>query len=132
MPAILSDHELRFVCTELLHHNDIEVIERGAELCDRPTDANVLNYRAFRAGSVGDQQQQLRHNKVAESRKVVDQILAGKRKKLTKAGATAAELAALSADQVLQDIYNGCAVVNEDNTLVQVPTQHPFNDIVGE
>lgn len=107
------------------------MIERGDKLCDRPTDANVLNYRAFRAGSVGDQQQQLRHNKVAESQKVVDKILAGKRKKLAKAGATEAELAALSADQVLQDIYNGCAVISEDNTLVQVPTQHPFCDIGG-
>lgn len=125
LPAILSGHELRLICE--LNLDDIEVIVRTG-LCDRPTPANKLTYNTFRDGCVTDQQAQLRHNKVVESRKVVDKILAGKRKKMAQAGAAETEVMQLSVDQVLQDIYNECTF-NEDNALLQVPTQHPFTAI---
>lgn len=102
----------------------IELINKTG-LYITPTDEQVKQYQSFREQSVIDQEELQRQTKVEESRKVLDKILAGKRKKLLKSGIKEDDIK-LNPDAILQEIHDSCTF-SEDNTLIQVPTEHPIN-----
>lgn len=122
LPAVLSQYELQF----LLEKGIIELIEKTG-LSIAPSDAHVEQYQAFREQCIADQKEHLRQTKVEESRKVIDKIIIGKRKKLLKSGVKEEDIN-LEPNTILQKIYESCTF-EEDNALLQIPTQHPFNDV---
>lgn len=84
-------------------------------------------YREFKKHNEQEQQNYLCAKKVADSRKQIDKIVAGKRKKLLQSGVNGDEIA-IDAEQVLKEIGDGCSF-NTENTLIQVPTEHPYESL---
>lgn len=119
MPAILSAYEL---C--LLHEKNIVDVVKKIGLSAPPTESQTKEYLEFRERCVDDQKELLRENTVAESRKVIDKIIAGKLKKLAKSGHQSVQ--SLEPEAVLQEIHDKYSF-NMDNALLQIPTKHPIH-----
>lgn len=127
LPAVLSAFELRLLL-------DLQLVEvcRTADASRPPDAALTVRYAAFRQRSLVEQQEHQRTCKLNESRKVIDRILAGKRQKLRASGASEAECARLTAEQVLEDIGKGSAAFNAENALVQMPTTSALGHTANE
>lgn len=121
MPAILSAYEL---C--LLHEKNIVDVVKKIGLSVPPTESQTKEYHEFRERCVNDQKELLRQNKVDESRKVVDKIIAGKLKKLAKSSNQTPSPDTFEPEAVLQEIYDSYSF-SMDNALLQVPTKHPID-----
>lgn len=90
-----------------------------SEQCKREYSATLEQHSA-------DFSSHYEQKKIEESRKLIDKILAGKRKKIAKSGGNPDDV---NEETVLDEIRKRCQF-DSGNILVQVPTQEPF--ITGE
>lgn len=120
LPAILSHFELQL----LLQKKVISLLSKTG-LLSQPTEDQQLEYKEFQSSHLNGQHEFLRAHKVNESRKFIDDILRGKEKKLMKAGVKKEDIH-LNEEDILNDISNSYEF-NDDNALIQVPTEHPFD-----
>lgn len=117
---ILSNFELQL----LLEKNIVSLLSKKG-LLTQPNDEQQSQFRNFHTNHVAGQHEFLRANKINESKKFIADIIRGKERKLLKAGVKPEDIH-LREDDVLDEIsrsYEG----NDDNALVQIPTQHPID-----
>lgn len=94
-------------------------------LLKQPSEDEQQQFKSFQASSINGQHEFLRKNKVNESQKLIGKILLGKEKKLLKAGVKKEDIQ-LREEDVLNEINNSYQF-SDDNALIQIPTQHPFD-----
>lgn len=120
LPAIYSPYQ-----TQLLIDKGIaKLIHRNLEIV--PREQSKLEYNAIRERHLCDFSTHYGQKKVERSRKLIDKILDGKRKKFARNGGDPNEV---TEETVIDEIRKGCQF-DSGNILVQVPTQEPF--AVGE
>lgn len=120
LPAIFSPYQ-----TQLLIDKGIAVLLRR-DLDSSPAAQSIQEYDAIREQHSRDFSSNYSEKKIADSRKLMDKILGGKRKKVAKNGGNPDEV---TEDTVIEEIKKRCQFDTFD-ILVQVPTQEPF--AVGE
>lgn len=87
-----------------------------------------MQFKNFQLTNLAGQHEVLRENKVDTSRRYMGNIMRGKERKLLESGVKKEDIH-LSEEDILKDIRDSYDF-NADNTLIQVPTEHPFD--VGE
>lgn len=91
----------------------------------QPTEEQQLQFKTFQSSHLAGQHEFLRANRINESKKVIGDIMRGKEKKLLKSGVKKEDIH-LKEEDILNDIANSYEA-NDDNALIQIPTEHPFD-----
>lgn len=120
LPVILSPYEVQL----LLEKNVISLLSKKG-LLSQPTEEQQLQFTNFQSSNLNGQHEFLRANKINESTKFIGEIMRGKEKKLLKSGVKKEDIH-LKKEDILNDIGNSYDY-NDDNALIQVPTEHPFD-----
>lgn len=116
LPAIYSPYQ-----TQLLIDKGIaELVQRALDT--PPSEQSQQDYADIRAQHASVFNSHYSEKKVEESRKRMDQILAGKRKKVAKNGG---DPDTVTEEKVIEEIRARCQF-DAGSILVQVPTQEPF------
>lgn len=123
LPVILSHLELQL----LLEKNIVTLLSKKG-LVTQPTEGQQVQFKNFQLTNLAGQHEVLRENKVDTSRRYMGNIMRGKERKLLESGVKKEDIH-LSEEDILKDIRDSYDF-NADNTLIQVPTEHPFD--VGE
>lgn len=111
----------------MLEKNIISLLSKKG-LLSQPTEEQQLQFKNFQLNHLAGQHEFLRANKINESRKVIGDIIRGKERKLMKSGVRKEDIH-LNEEDILKDIGNSYEF-NDDNALIQIPTEHPF--VVGK
>lgn len=120
LPAVYSPYQTKL----LIDKGIAKLIHRNLDIF--PSTQSKQEYNAIRERHLCDFSTHYSQKKVEQSRKLIDKILDGKRKKVAKNGGDPNEV---TEDTVIDEIRKGCQF-DSGNILVQVPTQEPF--AVGE
>lgn len=120
LPAIYSPYQTKL----LIDKGIAELFQRNLDI--PPSEQSKHDYIAAREQHASDFSSHYSQKKVEASRKLIGEILAGKRKKVLKNGG---DPDAVTEESVIDEIRNRCQF-DAGNILVQVPTQEPF--AVGE
>lgn len=108
----------------MLEKNIISLLSKKG-LLSHPTDEQQLQFKDFQSNHLSEQHEFLRANKINESRKFIGDIIRGKEKKLLKSGVKKEDIQ-LKEEDILNEIGNSYEC-NDDNALIQIPTEHPFD-----
>lgn len=118
LPAIYSAYE-----AQLLIDKGIAKVVKKQFHKSMPLDT-VKMYQDIRDYHLQELTQIYCEKKIAESQKIIDRILAGKRKKVQETGGDVNEV---TEESVIADIRKRYKF-NEDNILVQIPTEEVFEN----
>lgn len=100
----------------LLEKDAIVLLDKQDHLTTKPDEVQKNEYLQFQQQNFDEQHEYLRRQKIDESRKVLNKIIAAKQTQTTNE---------LEPDSVLNEIAASVENVPVANLLVQIPTQHP-------
>lgn len=117
LPAIYSPNE-----TQLLIDNGVIQLCRK-KFSDVPDEAIDEQYEERLQEQIHVYQEVYQEKRIEDAMKIMDKILAGKRKKVAKSGGNPDEV---TEEAILEDVRNR-AIHDVTNVYIQVPTQEPFD-----
>lgn len=117
LPAVYSPHQ-----TQLLIDKGIaELVQK--RLDDAPDEHVQREYNSIRAQHLSEFSSHYRQKRITESAKMIDKILAGKRKKVALNGGDPNDV---TEDTVMAELSSRFEI-DPDNILIQIPTREPID-----
>lgn len=120
LPAILSLYELRL----LMEENVIVLLDKTG-LKKELNSLAKQNYEDQKSRQLEPQMHDYVEQRLEKSRKMIDKIIVGKRKKLLKSGIPESEIK-INPDEILEEEAKKIRETISGNLLVQIPTEHPL------
>jgi tRNA-splicing endonuclease subunit Sen34 len=122
LPAILSFYEVRLLLEE---ENVIVLLDKSGLKKELNSQAKQ-NYEEQKTRQQEPQIEDYVEQRLEKSRKYIDKIIAGKRKKLLKSGVPEEDIR-LDPNEVLEEEAQKIRETISGNLLVQIPTEHPVD-----